>query len=119
MPGFDRSGPWGAGPMTGGARGLCNSAATRALPPYTAGYGLGRGLGFRRGCWGGYSQGVGRGRGFGRGYGWYSPVSYPGYSVDPTNELDFLKAQAEGMKNSLDEINKRIDTLLEKTTEAL
>ena len=29
MPGFDRSGPMGNGPMTGGARGLCGSAAAR------------------------------------------------------------------------------------------
>ena len=28
MPGFDRSGPMGAGPMTGGRRGLCNPANT-------------------------------------------------------------------------------------------
>jgi hypothetical protein len=28
MPGFDRSGPMGLGPMTGGRRGLCNPVNT-------------------------------------------------------------------------------------------
>ena len=119
MPGFDRTGPWGAGPMTGGARGLCNPATAVTIPSSAVRYGFGRGLGFRRGRGGGYGPGMGRGCGIDRGYGWYPPAFYPDYPVDPASEINILKAQAEGMKNSLDEINKRIDTLLEKTTEAL
>lgn len=52
MPNFDRTGPQGAGPMTGGGRGPC---------------------GGRHGAWtedpipGGRRRGRGRGRGFGRG----------------------------------------------------
>jgi hypothetical protein len=48
MPRFDRSGPMGAGPMTGGARGLCNPAVAGTMPAYTGGYDNGRGLGFVR-----------------------------------------------------------------------
>jgi len=117
MPGFDRTGPWSTGPMTGGARGLCNPVNTVRVSPYAVGYGFGRGLGYRHGCWAGYGAGMGRGRGFGRAYSRFSPVFYPGYPVDSTNELDFLKAQAEGMKDSLDEINKRIEILVNKTAE--
>ncbi|MGM0401561.1 MAG: DUF5320 domain-containing protein [Chloroflexota bacterium] len=32
MPGFDRTGPTGQGPMTGGARGLCNPSAATNRP---------------------------------------------------------------------------------------
>ncbi len=60
MPRGDRTGPWGAGPMTGRAAGYC---AGYSVPGYlnpVGGYG--RGLGRRRG------RGFGRGwsRGFGR-----------------------------------------------------
>ncbi len=48
MPGFDRTGPIGTGPMTGGRRGLCGSRNT--------GRGLStRGWGFERG-----GRGIGR-----------------------------------------------------------
>ena len=32
MPGFDRTGPMGAGPMSGGARGRCNPAMAGNIP---------------------------------------------------------------------------------------
>jgi hypothetical protein len=69
MPGYDRTGPMGAGPMTGGTRGRCNPATVGTIPAYTGGYGYVRGLGLRRGFRGGYGPGRGRGRGYGRGYG--------------------------------------------------
>ena len=60
MPGLDRSGPMGAGSMTGGRRGICGRAgAAINQPAYGSGYGYGRGMGFRRG--------FGRGRGYGLG----------------------------------------------------
>ena len=49
MPGFDRTGPMGAGPMTSGARGLCNPATAGTIPAYAGMYGYGRDLGLRRG----------------------------------------------------------------------
>ncbi|MFP3897440.1 MAG: DUF5320 domain-containing protein [Anaerolineales bacterium] len=36
MPGFDRTGPAGQGPMTGGARGLCNPSAAAYRPSAAA-----------------------------------------------------------------------------------
>ncbi|MDY0131829.1 MAG: DUF5320 domain-containing protein [Desulforegulaceae bacterium] len=46
MPGMDKTGPNGAGPMTGGARGYCSGNFQGARNP--SGYGYGRGGGFRR-----------------------------------------------------------------------
>lgn len=81
MPGFDRTGPGGMGPMTGGGRGWCNPYGSPYTsygpypyrPQYTPvagwpawGYGLGRPRWGLRGFWG---QGIGwggRGRGRGR-----------------------------------------------------
>jgi len=97
--------------MTGGARGRCNPATAGNIPAYAGGYGYGRGLGLRRGFRGGYGPGLGRDRGFGRGYGWYPPVAGPAYSMDATDEMDMLKAEADYMKKSLDAINKRIEEL--------
>jgi len=111
MPGFDRTGPMGAGPMTGGARGLCNSANAGYNPSFTEGFSYGRGLGLRRGFRGGFGPDRGRGRGYGRGYGWYPPAVGPAYSVNAANEMEMLKGEADYMQKSLDAINKRIEEL--------
>ncbi|MFO8083634.1 MAG: DUF5320 domain-containing protein [Desulfobacterales bacterium] len=107
MPGFDGTGPMGAGPMTGGARGNCNRGETayvgptfrsggiRALGPY--------GRGFRRG----FGPGRGFGRYWARGFGAYAPA----YSLTAEEELDVLKQQADSVKATLDAINKRISEL--------
>ena len=117
MPGFDRTGPMGAGPMTGGARGRCNPATAGNIPAYAGGYGYGRGLGLRRGFRGGYGPGRGWGRGYGRGYGGYPPAAGSAYSMDATGEMDMLKADADYMQNSLDAIKKRIEELSVKPAE--
>ena len=97
MPGMDRTGPQGMGPMTGGARGLCGGAPA--------------GSGFFGRCGGGYARrgkgGMGRGMGFG-------PAIPPAGDV---NRADFLKAEAVSLKNRLDFIQKELDniTVLEKT----
>jgi len=113
MPGFDQTGPMGAGPMSGGARGRCNPAIAGNIPAYV-GYGYGRGLGLRRGFRGGYGPGAGRGRGGGRGYGWLPPVAGPAYSMDAAGEMDMLKADAEYLKKSLEAIDKRLAELADK-----
>ena len=109
MPGFDRTGPQGAGPMTGGARGLCNPGATNYGPQFGRGFGygrgFGRGLGFRRGF------GRGMGMGYGRGFGLYPAEYGPGYPPKSADETAQLKAEADYMKSSLDAINKRIEEL--------
>ena len=117
MPGFDRTGPMGAGPMTGGARGRCNPATAGTIPAGTGGYGYGRGLGLRRGFRGGYGPDRGRGRGFGRGYGGYPPAVGPDYPMDAASEMDMLKADADYLQKSMEAINKRIKELENKTAD--
>jgi hypothetical protein len=105
--------------MTGGARGFCNPAG--GYFPRYGGYGRGgyRGRGFGRG----FGRGRGPGRGFGRGaafnpywdapYGApYTDAPYGGYyRMEPADELDMLKNEAQSMKNALDEINRRMEEL--------
>jgi hypothetical protein len=82
VPGFDGTGPAGMGPMTGGARGLCNPMVVGYGPyrppypvsvqPYQLGYAPT--YGFRRPRWGlrrGFGGRSWRGRGRGRGRGWW------------------------------------------------
>lgn len=74
MPGGDRTGPMGMGPMTGRAAGFC---AGYPVPGYmNPGFGRGWGRGFGRG----FGRGWGRGMGFGRGW------AYPGYGVTPVTQ---------------------------------
>lgn len=106
MPGLDRNGPMGAGPMTGGRRGTCGRAgAATNLPAYGGGYG--RGMGFRRG--------FGRGRGYGIGPA-YGGVPYPqaygaGYPASKPEEMEMLRADADAMRKSLEAVQRRIAEL--------
>ncbi len=59
MPGFDKTGPTGSGPETGGKRGMCNQ--TEKIGGQGQG---GRGPGCRRA--GGEGRGLGQGGGRGR-----------------------------------------------------
>jgi len=115
MPGGDRTGPMGMGPMTGRAAGYC---AGYGMPGYAnpipgRGFGMGRGRGFR-------------GRGFGgggRGWRhWFYATGLPGWMrlgeyaapyqrPDPQTEMQALKNQAEALESELDSIRKRIDEL--------
>ena len=110
MPGGDGTGPAGMGPMTGRAAGYC------------AGYGVpgyrnpipGRGFG---------GWGRGRGRGWGRwgGYPGFAPPATAPYAApygapygpapDPAQEREFLKVQADGLRQSLEAIEKRLAEL--------
>lgn len=65
MPGGDRTGPRGAGPMTGRAAGYC---AGHGMPGFMNPQ-FGRGYGGWAGAYGRGGFGGGRGRGFGRGFG--------------------------------------------------
>ena len=122
MPGGDRTGPGGMGPMTGRAAGYC---AGYQVPGFMNPV-LGRGFG---------GGGRGRGRGWRNWYyatgltGWQraslgtpalgSPPAYPLPYTTPTfapgmtkeQELDMLKGQAEYFEDSLDGIKKRIGEL--------
>ena len=103
MPGGDRTGPMGAGPMTGRAAGFC------------AGY---PSPGYANGSFGGYGFGLGgRGRGFrGRGRGWGFGPGYAAGPVQmqaptPEQELAGLKQQAQLLQDNLTQIDDRIQQL--------
>lgn len=109
MPRGDRTGPMGAGPMTGRGAGFC---AGNAAPGYANfGGGRGGGMGFGR-CGGG---GRGFGRGFGRG--WGGPVAG---AVAPTapQELAVLKQQAQQLQTDMELIQSRIQELETKPEKA-
>ncbi len=123
MPGFNGSGPSGAGPRTGGGFGYCPPAAGAAYPgegyPY---YGVGRG-GYPRG--GGRGRAWGGGRGQGMGYNYPPPPAYgPGYPPPPVGgpspgeELEFLRVQEKGIREELESIRDRISELEKESTPA-
>lgn len=102
MPGFNGTGPNGAGPMTGRGMGSCagNNVDARG---FGAGRGMGRGLGRgagRRGC--GYAS-----AGFRFG-GW------PAYEPTEDQKKEILNNQANFLENELkvihDEINRLSNT---------
>ena len=121
MPRGDKTGPWGAGPMTGRAAGYCTGYSVPGyMNPrrgYDRGFGRGRSRGFGRG-WG---------RGFGRG--WYAYPSptivqpaylkpYPPAQQQQTPEQEVaalenyhkdLEAEKADLKIEMDEIKARIE----------
>jgi len=118
MPGGDRTGPWGLGPMTGRARGFC---AGYSNPGYMS-YGFGRGYG--RGFGRGFGRGMGRGRGWDLGWGYQMGGSYPygyGYGWSPNaagmpsmsqeEELGYLKQEKDLMERELKDLSERISKL--------
>ncbi|NQT10114.1 MAG: DUF5320 domain-containing protein [Desulfobacteraceae bacterium] len=114
MPGFNGTGPMGAGPMTGGGRGFCNPANAGYERSAVGTAGFGGGMAYGRGFRGGFGRGVGRG--FGRGFALNQPPYFNAYPQDAASELDMLKVQADSAKNMLDSINKRL-TELERSSE--
>jgi hypothetical protein len=112
MPGGDRTGPVGMGPMTGRAAGYC---AGFSVPGYMNPI-AGRGYGW---------FGRGRGRGYRHMYyatglpGWarYNTGAYNPYfastppSMTAAQEAELLKNQAKLMQDDLNDLNKRIQEL--------
>lgn len=114
MPGGDRTGPMGAGPMTGRGAGYCagNDAPGYATP------------GFGRGFWGrGFGRGGGRGFGRGGGRGWrngFWATGLPGWirfgwgmfgGETAASEEDALRNEADALQQHLDAIRQRLDAL--------
>lgn len=107
MPGGDRTGPRGAGPMTGRGAGYCGG---NDMPGY-AQLGNRMGLAFRRG--------------FGGGRGWhhrYNATGLPGWQrviINPApsqeQDLTWLTQEASQLKEQLDALNRRIDELKKNT----
>ncbi|MBP7831251.1 MAG: DUF5320 domain-containing protein [Kiritimatiellae bacterium] len=115
MPGGDKTGPAGMGPMTGRAAGYC---AGYGAPGYAnAGWGRGFGMGFGRGRGGGFGGGRGwRHRFYATGVpGWARPgVPYgPAHAAAPTEEqeLEMLNRRAEYFGDALADVKKRIEEL--------
>jgi len=108
MPSGDRTGPMGQGSMTGRALGFCAGYDT---PGFDKGFGGGMGRGY------GFGRGMGRTRGMGRGrYRNWSDADYissfRGYSAQSReDEIKMLKSQAEALKRSQRDIEKRIEEL--------
>jgi hypothetical protein len=105
MPGGDRKGPRGEGPQTGRGEGYCegNDQPGYAVPRLAQRLGLGfrwggRGRGRGRRANTGYRQGPGRGR-------------FSSQPVSKDQEAGFLKAQAEELQKTLQDIQSRIDKL--------
>ncbi|HDQ25888.1 MAG TPA: hypothetical protein ENN43_03980, partial [bacterium] len=99
MPGGDRTGPLGAGPMSGRAAGFCGG---NGMPGYMnwgfgrGGSGFGRGRGFGRG----FRAGAGRGFGFG----------YAGYAspMRAADEKEMLKGRNAEIEEELKAIKERM-----------
>lgn len=117
MPGGDGTGPMGMGPMTGRAAGYC---AGYTVPGYANPVPGGRFAGFGRG-WFGRAGGRGwRNRYYATGlpfrgrspYGGAPVGAYP-YAMEPTaeEEMELLKEQSEALKQQLNEVQNRIDSL--------
>ncbi len=93
MPGFDRSGPEGQGPVTGKMRGMCQRTDYSAFTNIDRGRGRGRGMGQYA-----VPQGTGRGR-------MQSPVVE---SVAKESELVSLKKQYDSAREMMEELQAKI-----------
>ncbi len=99
MPGGDRTGPMGMGSMTGRGLGFCtdNYRTEGAFRQFGSGFGRGRGMGFKR-----------------------SPQRfmepYP-ESYSSETEVEALHRKAEGLKNNLDQVEKRLSQLEKEPVE--
>ena len=110
MPGGDRTGPVGRGPMTGRAAGFCAGFSDPGFsnPDSSRGFGRGMGRGFGRGFYR-------RGRSFlGRSYGEdpnYSqqPNVYPQPSKD--EEKTYLQNMIKGLEEEMKRIKERLQDL--------
>ena len=123
MPRGDKTGPWGAGPMTGRAAGYCAGYSVPGYMNPVPGYGRG------------FGRGWGRGFGRGRGRGWYAyppavivqpayPQAYPpvtqpqtqeqevaaleNYHKDLLTEKADLEQEMEGVKARIDELKAKL-----------
>lgn len=103
MPRGDRTGPAGAGAMTGRRAGYC---AGFAVPGYMNTTAPRRGLGFAGGGRGWRNMFYATGLPGWQSYG-YSPVSQQ-------DETESLKTQAGWLKEQLDAINKRLEEIESK-----
>lgn len=101
MPGFDTTGPTGAGPMTGGGRGRCASPSRSATE--SAGFNFGRGRRMGR-------AGMRRRQGF-RGY------DLEQADLGPKDDMQHLRQEAQLLEERLRQIQDRIDSQSQQSNE--
>jgi hypothetical protein len=119
MPAGDGTGPMGMGPMTGRGAGYCAGYGVSGYANPVRGRGFGRGWGRGGGGRGWrhwyYATGLPGWARFGYAPAWGAPpaVAYGPYAAPPTpeQEVEFLKTQAEWLKEQLDGIGQRITEL--------
>jgi hypothetical protein len=124
MPGMDRSGPLGLGPMTGRGLGMCVAGVNALRYGARAGRGLRRGLGIGAGP--GLGMGPGLGLGFGRTLGRGLGCSLllgagMGYACmrglrrnrnsDGRTEAELLQEQKQRLETRLEALNKQLEGL--------
>jgi hypothetical protein len=130
MPAGDGTGPMGMGPMTGRGAGYCSGydAPGWANPGPGRAFGAGWGRGGGRGGRGGgggwrhrnwyYATGVpGWARaGYAPAWGAPPPAAYGPYPGPPSRdeETEYLRQQAEWLKQQLDAIGRRIEELTQE-----
>lgn len=105
MPGGDRTGIAGRGPMTGRGLGYCagNQFPGSAYRGFGQGYCRGAGFGFH----GGQGRALKRGR-----YGFPFPAAQEMAPAPmPQHEKELLRDQAAYLEKTLDDIKKRIEAL--------
>ena len=109
MPGGDRTGPMGRGPMTGRAAGLCAGYHNPgyATPGYGRGFGRGWGRGIGRGFWG-------RGRRFW--YRSYDDIPYRQPSTD--EEKAYLEDLVKNLEDEIETIKERLQDLSKEKKES-
>jgi hypothetical protein len=119
MPGGDRTGPTGLGPITGRAAGYCAGFGTPGYGNPALGPGLRMGFGREWGSWG---RGFGGG---GRGWrhcfhatglpGWLRSGwgAYPPYHAASAQaaEREYLEDLAKMLQAQLDDVKKRMDSI--------
>ena len=125
MPAGDGTGPRGMGPMTGRGAGYCAGYGAPGYANPMPGRGFGMGWGRGRGGGGGrgwrnmyYATGLPGWARYGYAPAWGAPpaAAYGPYGAPPTpeQETEFLKSQAEMLKEELDAISQRIAELEKK-----
>ncbi|MBN2421731.1 DUF5320 domain-containing protein [Candidatus Woesearchaeota archaeon] len=110
MPGFDRTGPHGEGPMTGGGFGYC----TGNVQPGTRTFSRGGGFGRRTPGTGGRGRGY-RNRFLATGIPRWGinqqPIQQQQVQIDKNQEMQDLENEKKALENELEAIKKRQEEL--------